>query len=133
MILSDGWGLPLAADVADANTSEGELIETLIDERVLQNRQSPRLIYDRAADSNELRARMYDRGIDLISPHRKNRKRFGRQDGRKLRRYRKRWKIERSISWLQNFRRLVVRWDYHDYLFKGFLQLACMFIILRQF
>jgi transposase len=31
------------------------------------------------------------------------------QDGRALRRYRQRWKIERTFAWLSNFRRLVVR------------------------
>jgi transposase len=33
------------------------------------------------------------------------------QDGRTLRRYRKRWKVERTFAWLQNFRRLWVRQD----------------------
>jgi transposase len=32
------------------------------------------------------------------------------QDGRALRRYKRRWTVERSISWLQNFRRLCIRW-----------------------
>lgn len=44
-------------------------------------------------------------GIELISPHRCNRKNRT-QDLRRLRRYRRRWKIERLFAWLQNFRRL---------------------------
>ncbi|NLK45227.1 MAG: transposase, partial [Treponema sp.] len=59
-----------------------------------------RLIYDKAADSDPLRERLKKRGIDLIVPHKTNRRKPKTQDGRKLRRYRKRWKIERTISWI---------------------------------
>src|ERR1700737_1307915 len=48
-------------------------------------------------------------GIELISPHRSNRKKT--QDLRGLRRYRPRWKIERLFAWIQNFCRLVVRYE----------------------
>jgi transposase len=91
------------------------------------------LLYDRAADSDHLRQRLARRGIELITPHRKNRKTAPLQDKRKLRRYRRRWKIERSISWLHNFRRLVTRYEYYAHLFQGFVQLACLIIVLRQF
>jgi transposase len=91
-----------------------------------------RLIYDRAADSTPLRKRLACRGIDLISPNRwyLNRK---TQDLRKLRRYRHRWKVERTISWLKRFRRLVTRYEYYSHLFQGFVQLACLKILLRRF
>jgi len=50
----------------------------------------------------------------MIAPHRANRRADRKtQDGRTLRRYLRRWKIERMFSWLYNFRRLVVRWEYH--------------------
>ena len=68
-----------------------------------------RLIYDRAGDSDPLRDRLAERGIELICPHRRGRVRAATQDGRPLRRYRKRWIVDRSIGWLQAFpfRRLV--------------------------
>ena len=34
------------------------------------------------------------------------------QDGRPLRRYKRRWKVERLFAWLQNYRRLINRFDY---------------------
>jgi len=46
-----------------------------------------------------------------IYKERKNRKRPPRQNGRKLRRYRRRWKVERTFAWLGNYRCLVVRWE----------------------
>ncbi len=45
------------------------------------------------------------RGIELIAPHRSNRKKPATQDGRALRRYKRRWIIERTNAWLGNFRR----------------------------
>ncbi len=132
MVLSDGRGIPLSATVASASPAEVTLIEPLLDERVLRRRPQ-RLIYDRAADSDPLRTRLAKRGIELVCPHRRRRSKPATQDGRKLRRYRHRWKIERSIGWLQNFRRLVTRYEYHAYLFHGFVQLACLIIVLRQF
>jgi transposase len=132
MVLVDGRGLPLGAEVASATPHEVTLIEPLLDQRILPTKPH-RLIYDAAADSDPLRARLAKRGVELISPHRKNRKKPPTQDGRKLRRYRRRWKIERSIGWLQNFRRLVTRYEYYAHLFHGFVQLACLMVVMRRF
>lgn len=132
MLLIDASGLPLGIDTVSASPHEVTLIEQLLEKRVLR-RKIRRLIYDAAADSDPLRERLRRRGIDLICPHRKNRKKPATQDGRKLRRYRRRWGVERSISWLQDFRRLVTRYEYHAHLFHGLVQLACMIIVLRRF
>ena len=132
MLLADGGGLPLAADVHSASPAEVRLIEPLLARRVLLRRPR-RLIYDKAADSDALRLRLAKRGIDLITPHRAGRVRPRLQDGRKLRRYKRRWKVERSIAWLFNFRRLVVRYEHHAHLFLGLVQLACLYTTLRRF
>jgi len=96
-------------------------------------RKNPtRLIYDRAADSDPLRKRLKRRGIELICPHRRNRTKPKTQDGRKLRRYKRRWKIERTFAWLGNFRRLVVRWDRRITVYRAFIHLACLVIAMRQ-
>jgi transposase len=132
MLLVDGRGTPLAAEMASASQGEVNLIEPLLDNRT--SRRCPkRLLYDRAADSDPLRKRLAARRIELVCPHRKNRTRPKTQNGRKLRRYKRRWKVERSISWLFNCRRLVVRYEYWNHLFAGFLQLACLFTILKRF
>jgi transposase len=132
MVLTDAEGLPLGADTASASPHEVTLIEALLEKRVL--RQKPRrLIYDEAADSDPLRKRLQSRGIELVCRHRRNRVKPPTQDGRKLRRFRRRWKVERSISWLQNFRRLVTRYEFHAHLFHGFVQLACLIVVLGRF
>src|ERR1700680_5098890 len=88
------------------------------------------LIGDKAYDSDKLDAELERFGIELIAPHRRNR--INRtQDGRRLRRYRRRWKIERLFAWLQNFRRLVVRYERYAENFLGMLHLGCCIILLR--
>jgi transposase len=132
MVLTDGAGLPLAVDIESASPAEVTLIEDLLDETPAPH-VPRRLIYDRAADSDPLRERLAARGVELICPHRRGRKRRATQDGRPLRRFRRRWVIERTISWLQNFRRLVTRYEYYSYLFHGFAKLACLVIVLQRF
>jgi len=97
-------------------------------------RKNPRtLIYDLAADSQPLRDRLARRGIELICPHRANRIKPPQQDGRRLRRYRRRWCVERTFAWLGNFRRLVVRYERNIQIYAAFFHLACLIITLRQF
>jgi transposase len=86
---------------------------------------------DKAYDSNPLRKRLARRGIEPIVPAKSNRPNATHQDGRKLRRYRKRWIIERTNAWLQNFRRLVVRYERSITMYAGFLHIACALITLR--
>jgi transposase len=93
----------------------------------------PRLIADKSYDSDPLRKRLKrQRGIDLICPHRRNRTKPKLQDGRKLRRYRRRYKIERTFAWLGSFRRLVVRYDRLITVYSAFFHLACLMITLRR-
>jgi transposase len=132
MVLVDGNGLPLAVDINAANPAEGTLIEPLLDQANAPHVPN-RLIYDRAADSDPLRERLADRGIELICPHRRGRVRPATQDGRPLRRYRKRCIVERTVSWLQAFRRLVTRYEFYALLFHSFAKLACLMIVLRRF
>ena len=88
---------------------------------------------DKAYDSDPLDTGLAKQGIEMIALHRRNRKKVRTQDGRKLRRYRRRWKVERFFAWLGNFRRVVVRYEYRAESYLVFVQLACIVILLRQF
>ena len=68
---------------------------------------------------------MRARGPEMVAPHKKNRKKQATQDGRRLRRSKRRFKVERFFSWLEDFRRLVVRWEYYAENYLGFVLLAC--------
>jgi transposase len=139
MVVVDGQGVPLGVHLAAASPAEVNLLEptlaTISVPRagVGRPRQKPeRLITDRAYDSDPLRMRLRRRGMELIVPHRKGRRRAPTQDGRKLRRYRKRWKIERTFSWFGNYRRLVVRWERSLTMYLAFFHIACLLITLNR-
>jgi transposase len=132
MAIADRSGLPISARIASASPAEVTLVEETIDAGFLPFAPD-RMIGDKAYDSDGLDRRLWEeRGIELISPNRSNRKQRT-QDGRALRRYVRRWKIERLFAWLQNFRRLVTRWEHHSENFQGFVYLGCICILLRRF
>lgn len=69
----------------------------------------------------------------MIAPHQRNRQKPKTQDGRILRRYKRRWKVERFFAWLQNFRRVATRFDYKAENYLGFVHLGCIVILLRAY
>jgi transposase len=88
-----------------------------------------RIIGDKASDSDPLDAKLAEQyGIELIAP--KWRNGCKSQDRRHLRRYRRRWKVERLFAWLHHFRRLMTRWEYHIEDFLGFVHLGCLKLLL---
>lgn len=132
MAIADRHGLPLAVHVVSASPNEATLVEPTLQRRFL--RETPeRLIGDKAYDSDPLDQRVREQlRVELIAPHRWNRSKPVTQDGRVLRRYRRRWKIERLFAWLHNYRRIVIRWEYYPENFLGMVQLACAVILLRH-
>jgi len=132
MAIGDGHGLPLAIHVASASPHEVTLVDATLAARFLKELPE-RLIGDRAYDSDRLDyhlAIQYD--IELIAPHHPTRH-SKTQDGRPLRRKRRRWKIERLFAWLHNFRRVVTRWERYPDNFLGMIHLAAAIILLRHF
>ncbi|WP_397570594.1 transposase [Schlesneria sp. T3-172] len=125
MLMTDGNGVPISGFTISAQVAEGNTIETMVDIQVAGQRPERLLydmavLYDMAADADGVRDPPKLRGIEQITPHRKGRKKPSRQDGRSLRRYASRWKVERTISWPGYQRRLLVRQEYYPHLFEGF-------------
>lgn len=133
MAIADASGFPVAACVESASPHEVKLVEKTLDSSFTPHTPE-KLIGDKAYDSDPLDKKlMEDRCIEMIAPHRRGRKKPKTQDGRKLRPYRRRWKVERLFAWLQNFRRVVVRYEYHVQNFLSMVQLGCAIILLRFF
>ncbi|WP_211365283.1 IS5 family transposase [Polyangium fumosum] len=131
MAIADGSGLPLAVCIASASPHEVTLVDRTLD-RCFLAQLPTRLIGDKAYDSDALDVRLAEaRGIEMIAPNRSNRKRLT-QDLRPLRRYKRRWKVERLFAWLQSFRRIVVRYERHTENFRGFVHLGCIVLFLRR-
>ncbi len=138
MVQVDGQGLPLGVRLESASPGEATLAEaTLKEVRVPRAKGRPRqkpkrVIADRAYDSDPLRERLKKRGIELIAPYRNNNKQRRYEDGRKLRRYKRRWIIERTNAWFGQFRRLLVRHEHLLATCRAFFYLACLWITLRR-
>jgi transposase len=129
MILVDAKGLPLAVNTGSASPHESGLVQELFG-FMLSSKPPERMIGDKAYDSDKLDARLAEQGIEMIAPNRANR--TPTQDGRPLRRYKRRWTVERTISWLQNHRRLCIRWEKSTQAFQGFLHLACSLLLMKE-
>jgi len=133
MVVASGEGLPVGVHVASATPHETKLVEITLDKTTLPENHEGYIVADRAYDSDPLRDRLEDRGLELVCPHKINRRKPKRQDGRKLRRYRHRWIVERTIAWLQNYRRITVRWDRKVSIYRAFVHVACIMILLNRF
>ena len=131
MAVADRFGFPLAACAASASPHESTLVAATLDSRFVAELPE-RLIGDRAYDADPLDDALALLGVAMIAPHRRGRTRPKTQDGRPLRRFRRRWKVERLFAWLGNFRRLVVRYERHALNYLGFVHLGCILILLRK-
>jgi len=139
MVVVDGQGIPLGGTLASASPSEVKLIEATLDQvkvprggRGRPRKRMPRLIADKGYDSDPLRKRLKQRGIDLICPHRRNRTKPKLQDARKLRRYRRRYKIERTFAWLGRNRRLARDYEGRAAVAAAFMHIATIQLLIRR-
>ena len=132
MAIVDRHGLPLAVSTHAANHHEVTLVQLSFDFYMIEAKPE-NLIGDKAYDSDPLDAQLREQGIQMIAPHKSNRVKRKTQDGRRLRRYERRWIVERFFAWMQWHRRLLVRWEYYPINFLGFVQLGAICIMLKQF
>ena len=132
MAIADALGLPVAIGIASASPHEITLVEQTLDNAFIAD-AIHKLIGDRAYDSDPLDERLRrERDVELIAAHRSNRI-TPTQDGRPLRRAKRRWKVERLFAWLHNYRRLVTRWERYAENYLGFVRLGCLCILLRRY
>ena len=132
MAIVDKHGLPLSVSTHAAQHHEVTLVQLSFDFYMIEAKPD-KLIGDKAYDSDPLDEKLAEQGIEMIAPHKQNRVKPPTQDGRKLRRYQRRWLVERFFAWIQWQRRVLVRWEYYATNFLGFVQLAAVYILLKQF
>ena len=130
MAIADKSGKPISVYTDSATPHEAKLVEKTLDNRFVDKLPEV-LIGDKAYDSDKLDQKLLEEyGIILIAPNRKNSKKT--QDGRSLRRYRRRWKVERLFSWIQNFRHIRIRDDYYPENYLSMIYMAISIIFLRS-
>jgi transposase len=136
MVVADGHGLPIGLYVDSAQPHELQLADaTLTTIRVPQKRGRPRtrpkeLVADKAYDSHDFRQRLRRRGIKPTIPTVERRQRRKPKRGRPIKAGssdRQRWKVERCFGWMDNCRRLVVRYERAVEHYHAFCLVAIIF------
>lgn len=133
-VIADAQGVPIQTVTDAADAAETTLCAVMADQ-VQQHLDVPKntpLVYDRGCDSDPLREQLDDAGIRLIVPHRSNRKKPKTTDGRSLRRYKRRYRIERTISWFHSFRRITTRYEKTLLHYDCFVKLSMVCLLLGK-
>jgi len=131
LVIVDQHGLPLSVSTHAANHHEVTLVQLSFDFSMLEAKPE-HLIGDRVYDSEGLDDDLTQDGGNRIAPHRSTHK-LKTPEGRHLRRYQRRWLVERFFAWLQWKRRLLIRGESYATNFLGFVQLASSSMLLKQF
>jgi transposase len=132
-VVTDASGLPLGMATDAANVSETELLKPALDDVPVKVPPGTPVIADKGHDSDPLRDEVENDGYRTIIPHRKNRVKPSRNDGRRLRRYRRRWRVERTNAWLHCYRAVAVRWSYYSFMYVGAVYIAFIHMALQRF
>lgn len=138
-MLTDGAGTPLAVLVTGAQVHEQRVALQVVDSvRVPRPRGRPKqrpetLAADKGYDSRGFRRELRKRGIRPSIPQREWPGR-GRKPGRPPKVHAAsaaRWIVERTHAWMDNWRRLVVRWKRRVHNYLAFVVIACLMTCLR--
>jgi len=132
MLISNNDIMPMSVHVDSANPHEIKLLNTVLEKQILPTMPLCRLVGDGAYDSDRHDKMLAkNRGIELIAPHKKNRINKT-QDGRKMKIYKKRHKIENLNAHLQNYRRVVTRYERKLKNFESIVHLICWSIVCKK-
>jgi IS5 family transposase len=132
-VVIEGSGLPLSMATASADVSEQALLMPALNDVPIEVPEGTPVIADKGHDSDALRDEMEEAGFQPVIPHRRNRVRASRNDGRRMRRYSHRWVVERTNAWLHCYRGLAVRWSYYSYMYIGLVYLSFIHMALQRF
>ena len=132
-VVVEASGLPLGLQTAAADVSEQQLLMPALDDVPIPVPPGTPLIADKGHDSDPLRDELEGEQLLPIIPHRNNRVKPSRNDGRRLRRYRHRWLIERTNAWIHCYRGLAVRWSYYSFMYVGLAYLGFIHMALQRF
>ena len=133
-LLTDGNGIPIALVVAGANRHDSKLAEPTL-RAIEAKRPSPRTVEqklhaDKGYDSGKFRAFVARRGYVARIPRRGEKPKL--RLPKWLRRKARRWVVERAHSWMNRFRRILIRWEKRADNYLAMLHLACAWIAFSQ-
>lgn len=129
----DGNGIPLAVVVAGANRHDMKLVEAtlaalMIVQLALDPDQTQHLCLDAGYDYDAVREVLAAWGyVGHIRSRSEEKTEQEQEPGKQARR----WVVERTHSWLNRFRRLLIRWEKKQDNFVALLHFACAWITFR--
>ena len=131
-VIADAQGIPPGISTAPASAGEPPMVQGTL--AFMEPETQPgKLVGDKGCDCDALDDALAEMGVEMIAPHRSNRRPDTvTQDGLPLRRYRRRWIVERTIAWLGSHRRLLTRWEKHASHVASFAIPGCLMIALRH-
>lgn len=129
-LLVDGRGAPIGIVSSGANTHDKQLVEPTLEsipiDRPKPTEEAPQhMLLDKGYDYNDIRRMLEDYGYTAHIPQRgtdpKQKKHIPGYRSR-------RWIVERTHSWMNRFRRLLIRWEKKDANYLGLLHFSCAWI-----
>jgi putative transposase len=132
-VLTEGHGVPIGVAVEGANRHDMKLvrptIEGIIIERPEPTEDQPQgMCLDKGYDYDEVRQTLQEFGFTAhIRARGEEAQALKREAGFRARR----WVVERAHSWMNRFRRLLVRWEKKPQNYLAFLHFACGLIAFR--
>ena len=133
-MLTDGGGVPIGLAVEGANRHDFKMARETIESIPSSGRRRPRatpqgMCLDKGYDDDEVRELLAEFGFTAhIRARGEEAKALKQEAGFKARR----WVVERTHSWMNRFRRVLIRWDKKVRNYLAFLHLACAYITYRQ-
>ncbi len=132
-LLTEGHGIPIGLAIDGANRHDMKLvratIESLVAERPEVTEEQPQgMCLDKGYDYEEVREILAEFGFTAhIKARGEEANELKAEAGKRARR----WVVERSHSWMNRFRRILVRWDKKPENYMAFLHFACALITFR--
>lgn len=132
-LLTEGHGVPIAVMIEGANRHDMKLvrstIENIIVERPAPTGERPQgMCLDKGYDYDEVYAILLEFGFTAhVRPRGEEAQAIKREAGFKARR----WMVERAHSWMNRFRRLLVRWEKKPENYLAMLHFACGLMAFR--
>lgn len=132
-LLTEGHGVPIGLAIDGANRHDMKLVRATIESIVIErpeasDAQPQGMCLDKGYDYDEVRATLVEFGFTAhIRSRGEEAKELAQEAGKRARR----WVVERSHSWMNRFRRILVRWEKKPEHYLAFLHFACALIAFR--
>lgn len=132
-LLTEGHGIPIGLAVDGANRHDMKLVrptlETIIVARPQPTEDEPQgMCLDKGYDYDEVRDLLAEFGF---TAHIRSRAEEARDIAAEAGKRARRWLVERSHSWMNRFRRILIRWEKKPQNYLAFLHFACALIAFR--